>query len=114
MNNQSKLAYRCIKSVYHRIEFIYHRIKLVYHHIKLHYQRIKLHYYHIKPHYHHTKLHYDIRPSWPSICTRPSLFDTDILQHTVSDLKFSTRSVPVDIFNKLKRKNFLPKKMQRK
>ena len=46
--------------------------------------------------------------------TRPSLFDTDILQHTVSDLKFSTRSVPVDISNQLKRKNVLPKKMQRK
>ena len=46
--------------------------------------------------------------------TRSSLFDTDILQHTVSDLMFSTRSVPVDISNQLKRKNVLPKKMQRK
>ena len=31
--------------------------------------------------------------------TRPSLFDTDILQYTVSDLKFSIRRVPVDISN---------------
>ena len=29
--------------------------------------------------------------------TPPSLFDTDILQHILSDFKFSTRSVPVDI-----------------
>ena len=34
-----------------------------------------------------------------SVRTRSRLFDTDILQHTVSDLKFSTRSVPVDISN---------------
>ena len=31
--------------------------------------------------------------------TRPSLFDTDILHHILSDLKFSTGSVPVDISN---------------
>ena len=31
--------------------------------------------------------------------TRPSLFDTDILQHILLDLKFSTRSTPVDISN---------------
>ena len=30
---------------------------------------------------------------------RPSFFDTDILQHILSDLKFSTRTVTVDIFN---------------
>ena len=30
---------------------------------------------------------------------RPSFFDTNILQHVLSDLKFSTRSVTVDIFN---------------
>ena len=31
--------------------------------------------------------------------TGPSLFDTDILQHTVLDLKFSTMSIPVDVSN---------------
>ena len=30
---------------------------------------------------------------------RPSFFDTNILQHVLSDLKFSTRSVTVDIFD---------------
>ena len=30
---------------------------------------------------------------------RPSFLDTNILQHVLSDLKFSTRSVTVDIFN---------------
>ena len=30
---------------------------------------------------------------------RPSFFDTDILQQILSDLKFLTRSVPVDISN---------------
>ena len=33
------------------------------------------------------------------VCTIPSLFDTDILQHILSDLKFSTRSVLVHISN---------------
>ena len=45
---------------------------------------------------------------------RPSLFDTNVLQHTVSDLKLSTRSVLVNISNQLKRKNVFPRKMQRK
>ena len=31
--------------------------------------------------------------------TRPSLLDTDIFQHILTDSKFSTRSVPVDIPN---------------
>ena len=33
------------------------------------------------------------------VCTIPSLFDADILQHILSDLKFSTRSVLVHISN---------------
>ena len=37
---------------------------------------------------------------------RPSFSDTNILQHILSDLKFSTRSVTIDIFNLLKRKTF--------
>ena len=44
--------------------------------------------------------------------SRTSFFDADILQHILSDLKFSTRSVIVDIFNWLERKNVLSEKMQ--
>ena len=42
-----------------------------------------------------------------------SLFDIDILQHSVSDLKFSIRSIFVDIFKSLKRKNILPENMEK-
>ena len=48
------------------------------------------------------------------VCTHLSLFDNDILQHILSDLKFSTRSVLVDISNYLKKKNVLLWKLLRK
>ena len=44
---------------------------------------------------------------------RESLFDTDILQHSHSVLKFSTRSVTINFFNWLERKNKRNEKMHR-
>ena len=48
--------------------------------------------------------HVSLVRTMDSMCTmdsvpRPSFFDTNILQHVFSDLKFSTRSVTVGIFN---------------
>ena len=43
-----------------------------------------------------------------------SLCDIDILRDSVSDLKNSTRSVTVDIFNWFKRKNVLLENMDKK
>ena len=37
---------------------------------------------------------------------RPTLSDTDILRHSVLDLKLSTRSVTANIFDRSKRKKF--------
>ena len=46
--------------------------------------------------------------SW--VRTRSSLFDTDVLWHILLDLKFSTRSVPVNISNRWKGKMFFVRK----
>ena len=72
-----------------------------------------------------TSLHYFKRKSFlflafgpflfhTRVRTCPSLFDTNILQPILSDLKLSTRSLFVNISNYLKRKTILPEKMQRK
>ena len=47
-------------------------------------------------------------PFWECV-PRVGLSDTDIWKHSLSDLKFTTRSVTLDIFNQLK-KNVLPEK----